>query len=432
MMTVAGTGLSRERDLAHGLAGGEVLGDESDDDAADRARDHCPPHVGAHPHQAGDDVEGHDDEEHRGAHGADAKRGLRGLRRDLAHDEDADDRAQQSSGREPERKEHQGLPRPQALDHAERHRGSHRDGGDHRAAVGLEEIRAHAGDVAHVVAHVVRDDPGIPGVVLRDPGLDLAHEVRAHVGALGVDPPADAREEGDARRAHSESVDVVSGVRVSAEEQVEYAQAQQAERGDREAHDRAAEEGHGQRIRGAVRVGGGRRAHVGAGGGVHADVAGAGRAQRADQERDRSARAQARGEEEQHEEDETEPCEHGVLAPHEHHGAEADLLRDLGDLRLALGKVLDALVDVPRGAQTDEAENNRPDVRAHEFLPSLSIEGRGRSSTRGIAQPSDGRRAFSPPQNRRNIVESLGLDNLPPRGAVSRRQDTRSRAGTGK
>ena len=66
-----------------------------------------------------------------------------------------------------------------------------------RADVGLEEVGAHAGHVADVVAHVVGDDRRVARVVLGDAGLDLADEVGADVGGLGVDAAADAREQRD-------------------------------------------------------------------------------------------------------------------------------------------------------------------------------------------------------------------------------------------
>ena len=71
-----------------------------------------------------------------------------------------------------------------------------REGRDDGANVRLEQVRAHARDVAHVVAHVVSDGSGVSRVVLRDSSLDLAHEVCSDVGGLGVDAAAHPREEG--------------------------------------------------------------------------------------------------------------------------------------------------------------------------------------------------------------------------------------------
>ena len=44
---------------------------------------------------------------------------------------------------------------------------------------GLEEIRAAARAVPHVVPHQVRDHRGVPGVVLGDVGLHLSWDVAA-------------------------------------------------------------------------------------------------------------------------------------------------------------------------------------------------------------------------------------------------------------
>src|SRR3546814_18015285 len=49
----------------------------------------------------------------------------------------------------------------------------------------------------HVVAHVVSDRRGVAGVVLGDAGFDLADEVGADVGGLGVDAAAYAGEQRD-------------------------------------------------------------------------------------------------------------------------------------------------------------------------------------------------------------------------------------------
>jgi hypothetical protein len=85
--------------------------------------------------------------------------------------------------------------------------GGHAEGRrrEDRAAVGLVEVGAHAGDVADVVADVVRDGRGVARVVLGDAGLDLADEVGADVGGLGVDAAADTGEERLRRGAHAEA-----------------------------------------------------------------------------------------------------------------------------------------------------------------------------------------------------------------------------------
>ena len=79
------------------------------------------------------------------------------------------------------------------------------DGGDDGDHVGLEQVGGHAGAVAHVVAHVVGDGGGVAGVVLGDAGLDLAHQVGAHVGGLGEDAAAHPHEQGQQRGAEAEA-----------------------------------------------------------------------------------------------------------------------------------------------------------------------------------------------------------------------------------
>jgi hypothetical protein len=87
-----------------------------------------------------------------------------------------------------------------------------RDRGDDRAGVRLEEVGAHAGDVADVVADVVGDRGRVAGVVLGDAGLDLADEVGADVGRLGVDAAADTGEQRDGRGTESVGGDDLEGV----------------------------------------------------------------------------------------------------------------------------------------------------------------------------------------------------------------------------
>ena len=76
-----------------------------------------------------------------------------------------------------------------------------RDAEDHRAddlgGRRLEEVGAAAGAVADVVADEVGDDGRVARVVFGDAGFDLADEVGADVGGLGVDTAAELGEEGD-------------------------------------------------------------------------------------------------------------------------------------------------------------------------------------------------------------------------------------------
>ncbi len=109
-----------------------------------------------------------------------------------AYEEGADDRGNDAHGAEHQRvedKDQVGL----AADLVEKTAEEH--GGDRRDRVCLEEVRRHTGAVADVVTHVVRDDRRVARVILRDPGLELADEVRAHVRRLGVDATAESGED---------------------------------------------------------------------------------------------------------------------------------------------------------------------------------------------------------------------------------------------
>ena len=143
-----------------------------------------------------------------------------------------------------------------------------RQRGDQRAHIGLEEVGAHAGHVAHVVAHVVGDDGGVPGVILRNAGLHLAHQVGAHVSRLGIDAAAhtgEKRDGGSTQRKAGEDGDVAG-------EGIDGGAAQKTQTHHAHAHNAAAGEGDAQRLVHAAALGGGRGADVGLGGNVHAHI----------------------------------------------------------------------------------------------------------------------------------------------------------------
>ena len=108
-----------------------------------------------------------------------------------AHEEGADD------GRDDgHRTQHQRIDRAcpavgPVSDACNQHRSDDGDG------VGFEKIRGHAGAVADVVADVVGDDGRVAWVILGNTGFDLAHQIGAHVSALGEDAAAQAREDRD-------------------------------------------------------------------------------------------------------------------------------------------------------------------------------------------------------------------------------------------
>jgi hypothetical protein len=213
------------------------------------------------------------------------------------------------------------------LGRIEPERGHARDRDDHRrddrSDVGLEQVGAHARDVADVVADVVRDHGRVARIVLGNAGLDLADEVGADVGGLGVDAAADAREQRDRRGAERVAEEHLGLVLVEPEE---HADAAETEADDHEPHHHAALEGEreGGAEAGLGLLGG---AHRGAGRRVHAEVAGDGGEHAAGSEGQRG-RAVA----EQHQrpyDDRDEHREHAVLRDQERLGAGLDVACDL-------------------------------------------------------------------------------------------------------
>jgi hypothetical protein len=149
--------------------------------------------------------------------------------------------------------------------------GAQHHGGDQRHGIGLKQVGGHAGAVAHVVAHVVGDHGRVARVILGDAGFHLAHQVGAHVGALGEDAAAQARKDGDQGRAEGKADQRVQqrgeGLAVGRdaagrEEPVKAGHAQQAQAHHQHAGDGAAAEGHVQRRANAL-GGGLRGAHIG-------------------------------------------------------------------------------------------------------------------------------------------------------------------------
>ena len=108
----------------------------------------------------------------------------------------ADDRTDHADGPDQEREDHALMAEAGvAQDH----------GGDDRHLVALEDVGGHTGTVAHVVAHVVGDGGRVARVVLGNVGLDLAHQVGADIGRLGVDAAADPHEQCQQRAAEAEA-----------------------------------------------------------------------------------------------------------------------------------------------------------------------------------------------------------------------------------
>ena len=157
--------------------------------------------------------------------------------------------------------------------------GAQGEGGQDGAHIGLIQVGAHAGHVAHVVAHVVGDGGGVAGVILGDAGLHLAHQVGAHVGGLGVDAAAHTGEQGHEGGAHAVHDHDVAHLQrdqpmpkyiamVEPDGDVQQAQAHHGE-----AHDGAGGERHAQALVQALR-GGLSSTGIGVGGDLHADETG--------------------------------------------------------------------------------------------------------------------------------------------------------------
>src|SRR5690606_6236389 len=115
-----------------------------------------------------------------------------------AHERDADQRGDQPD-HDRDDGQRDGLDTVRGV---ERARGRDRDRRDDGTDVALEDVSAHARHVADVVTDVVRDGRRVTRVVLRDPRLDLADQVRADVRGLRVDAATDAGEQSDRTRTH--------------------------------------------------------------------------------------------------------------------------------------------------------------------------------------------------------------------------------------
>ena len=173
---------------------------------------------------------------------------------------------------------------------------------DHGADVlrrgGLEDVRATAGAIAHVVADQIGDDGGVAGIVFGDAGFDLADEIGAHIGGFGVNAAAKLRKESYQRCAKAEADQLIGrglGMLEAAEEEEEDADAEQREGDTTKAGDGAAAQGGLQSAAQAGARGAG-GADIGPDGDKHAGKAGEARADGADQKADDDLVGKRRGE----------------------------------------------------------------------------------------------------------------------------------------
>ena len=237
-----------------------------------------------------------------------------------ADEERGDDR-----GEDPDRGDHEREKRAgvrEGLVQARVHRHAECERRDDRADIGLEKVGAHAGHVADIVTDVIGDDGGVARVILGNTDLDLADEVSADVGSLGIDAAADAREKGDRRGAEREAEH-----RADVAGDIDEAAAEQTETHDAHAHDRAAGEGDRQGLVHAAFHGGVCRADVRAGGHSHAEETGGDRKQRAEQKTD--GRSDVDEDRDQREEDDDEDRKDPVFRHQKGVGALGDGGSDL-------------------------------------------------------------------------------------------------------
>ena len=165
-----------------------------------------------------------------------------------------------------------------------------RGGRDDGANIALIQVRTHTGHIAHVVTYVIGDNSGVAGIVLGNTGLNLAHQIGAHIGRLGEDAAAHAGKQRHGAGAHAEGqhgAGDVGGLQLKHEAQKHepHADIQQAEADNGESHNGAGGESHAEAAVQAVAAGVGGAA-VGLGGDTHTDKAAEAGEETAGQERE--------------------------------------------------------------------------------------------------------------------------------------------------
>ena len=235
----------------------------------------------------------------------------------------------------------------------------------------LEDVRGHPRAVPDVVADVVGDRRRVPGVVLGDPHLDLAHEVGPNVGHLGVDAAADPHERGDEGPPEPEADQ--DPERVSAEEHEDRRGAQESEAHREHPGDGPGLEGCFQRVLEAAgrREG---RADVSSDGKGHPDVPGPETGQAPEQEGQGHADGEARirvdraVEEIERDRDHQDEERHGEeLAPQVGLGALLDRRGDLLHRRRSRALAEDTANQPPSvGERADGGGEHEPEERGLE------------------------------------------------------------------
>ncbi len=139
---------------------------------------------------------------------------------------------------------------------------------DRRHCIRFKEVRRHAGAIANVVAHIVRDDRRVPRIVFRDPRFHFAHEVRADIRAFREDAAAQPREDGDQASPEAEPDERAYVMRRS----IETRDREQRKANHEKSRHRAAFKRDAERFR-ESRLRRLRRLHIRAHRDVHADIA---------------------------------------------------------------------------------------------------------------------------------------------------------------
>jgi len=81
---------------------------------------------------------------------------------------------------------------------------SQEHGGNRRYRVSFKQVGRHTGAVTHIVTNVVGNGCRVTRIVFGNSGFNFTHQVRAHISALGEDPAAQSRKNGDQASAKSQ------------------------------------------------------------------------------------------------------------------------------------------------------------------------------------------------------------------------------------
>ena len=116
--------------------------------------------------------------------------------------------------------------------------------GDRRyqgANIGLEQVSAHAGNVAYVITYVISDNSRVSRVILRDACLNLTYQVSTYVSSLRINTAANTGKQSDGRCAKAEAGQNVHVLRYH----VNSAYTQHTQTGHTHTHNSAAGESDG-------------------------------------------------------------------------------------------------------------------------------------------------------------------------------------------